>query len=260
MCDLKTQISSTDDIKLSLNYLKESSRHPQGSERWYALLDSSIEANPLNAAAVKERSVFYTKTGDYVNAYKWLDKAVEIDPNELGYRGWLKLYKLHDYEGALEDLEKFFVLVPGGNKYAWGEHVKYLTGLARKGLGQYEEASMDFTQFIEEETNRFGEKYLDPLALVYRGICFKEMKNVDGALKEFDRAINISKSCPEALYQKALLQLEYELKPVAHSCQLLKETLELAQRGNISSNPYKDLFDQIYVKQIESLLDKTCSD
>ena len=60
-----------------------------------------------------EQSVAFNKRGEYAKGFDLLDKGVELDPElHLGYRGWIKLRKLRDYEGALNDFNRLDSLTP----------------------------------------------------------------------------------------------------------------------------------------------------
>ena len=64
--------------------------------------ETAIEYDQDNSDAWMERSVSFNKAGDFKKGFEYLDKAVELEPeSHLGYRGWIRLRKMRDYDKAL---------------------------------------------------------------------------------------------------------------------------------------------------------------
>src|SRR5690606_20632026 len=79
--------------------------HTQGMFLSQKIFDILIFQNPDYSDAYFEKSVAYNKRGDYEKGFEILDKAVDINPEiHLGYRGWLRLNQIKDYQGCIEDL------------------------------------------------------------------------------------------------------------------------------------------------------------
>lgn len=234
------------DPELSRRQLQNADSLPQGGVHWYDTLRAAISHDSMNAAAFREMSVFYTKSGDYENARIWLDKAVQKDPYELGYRGWLNLYKMRSYDKAIDDLMEFSRVTK--SKYAWGESVALLIGLAYKQKKDYAQALRYINDYVDGVTKSDGEAWVDVYAFVYRGICKRNIEDYQGAVKDFGKAIQYANGgCPEAYYQRALVLLESNPE---QACDDLKKASDLATRGYIRSDPYKEFFDQLYIEEI----------
>ena len=215
------------------------------------MLDSAIYYTPMNATAWRERSVFYTKTGDYARAYEALDRAVEIDPRDaLGYRGWLKLYKTHNYRGAIDDLTAFQALHQE-TAYPWGENIYYLMGTAFLGLEDYDSAIINLSRCIDEVTAESGEKWVDVYAWVNRGIAYTQSGQFSAAQTDFAKALEHYPQCAEAFFFSALAYFEADQYDLG--CEALANCKRYFDQGYAKGDPYKDFNFQLYAGQIEDV-------
>jgi tetratricopeptide (TPR) repeat protein len=222
----------------------------QGSPRWLEMLDSAILLDPENGLAYREKSVWFTKTGDYVTGYALLEKAVQLNPHEsLGYRGWLRLYKLHDYQGAIEDLKKFDAITPATADYAWEEHVNYLIGLAEMGSGNFRNAVVAFNDYIKSETARSGESWINVYAFVDKAVCHRTLNEFDSALHYIDLSLKYYPQCPESFFEKG--NILKAAGKVDEACQSWQSALQYARSGRTRRDPYKEYFNQLYIEDIE---------
>lgn len=218
---------------------------PQGSKAWFKDLDKRIKQNPKDAYSIREKSVWFIKTGDYVSAYSLLKEAVDLNPRiSLGYRGWLKLYKLHDYKGAIEDLNELHNSF--GKFYAWGENIFLLIGLAYKGLGLYFEAIQSIKKSIKVDIER---KKLTPYHYIYLGICHKLQGDEISAMEYLLKSLECGVLCAELFYQLALLDICKRKRTI-----LLEISKNLVLNGYFRKNPYKDYPNQLYLTEINCLL------
>lgn len=229
----------------------------QGGREYHFWLDSAIKVYPRNGWAYQKKSVGYTKQGDIAKAFEMLDKACQYAPEELGYRGWLKLYWYRDYEGAIEDLEKFDALTPNTTDYPWGENLYYLTALAKKQMGQYEAAIKDFDKCITETSTLRGEKWVDSKAFLYRGISKTHLQDTQGAMRDFDTALSYYDSSAEIYYQKGLLFAQQAKKKEACSC--FQKSLTYFQQGYRYEEKYSyEVFDELYETYINDAIRTYC--
>jgi len=243
-----------DPIAQSKNRLQKTNFLDQGSEDWFKVLEHCLELNPNNAAALRIKSIWFTKTGDYVNAYSLLNRAVELDPFEaLVYRGWLKLYKLHDYFGALNDFEKIISITKSGTRLKFFEDIYYLMGLTRMQLAQYKEAITAFDMSIQRiykyQTQLEDLVYI----LVDKAICQLELGAYEDSLGTLEQALEVNGNTPECYYQKANALIHLGKKSEAKKFYI--KALKLASQGKIRFNPYKDFFNQLYIEEISEKLD-----
>ena len=242
------------DAQLSRRLVMDSEKVRQGSSQWFSILDSAIKLDPYNASALREKSVWFTKTGDYEKAFDLLNAAVSLDSlDALGYRGWIKLYKIHDYTGAISDLEGFNSLSEGTSS-AWGENVLFLTGLAKKQLGDFDSAISDFTQYINETTEVSGENWVDVYTFTYRGVCLRKLGEYSKALDNFNTTLKYYPQSPEAHWQKALTFEKMTL--INKACQQIDSTLKYI--NYVKTDPYKELFDEPNLRMVQDKQNELC--
>ncbi len=152
-------LTQQERVKLSNEYYRKgmSEEYHQGCLVQTQLYDTAIMVNPNNADAWFEKGSWYVKIGDYVNYFKLMNKAVELNPKVyMGWRGSIKLYVLKDYEGAIKDIEGHAAFFPGVTTYPRGENAHYLLGLAKKQQGKYKEAIAYFDTCANEITKERG--------------------------------------------------------------------------------------------------------
>jgi len=202
-------------------------------------------------------SVQNTKNGNYDIAMANLEKAYKINPKEIGgYYGWVLLYYYHDYEKALNILNAYDDFTPKFSDYPMGECIHYLKGLAHKQLNNYEEAVKEFDVSINNQLKEHSENWVDYTTFLNRGITLYLQNKNEEAIKEFERVIRNYKECSEAYYFKGLSFIELNEKEKA--CENFNEALNLIKKGYKSSDPYVELFHEIYIQDIEQSLLNNC--
>lgn len=251
-------LSEKERKDLSFNYAQRASQTQQGTLLEQSLLDSAILLDSANDRAWMEKASWAIKIGDYKKYTSLIDKAVTLNPvANLGYRARNKLYCLRDYKGALDDLDRLDSLTPGLIDYPWGENIFHLRGLAHMQLGDTLRAVNDFTKCIETTIKKNGEKWVDIYSFVWRGKLFLDRRKIRESIKDFNTALKYSQECPEAHYYKgiALLQLK-GMK--SQACREFEMSLETAERGYIATTSYRDIFNQLYISDIEEQLKMNC--
>ncbi|HET6246052.1 MAG: hypothetical protein H0V01_10305 [Bacteroidetes bacterium] len=245
-----SKLTLKERIELSKSYYEEASHYGQGGKKYFVYLDSAILANPENGIAYKEKSVWYFKTGQHLKGMELLNKAVELDSLELGYRGWLKLYWLRDFTGAIEDLTAYDNLT-STTDYPMGDNLYFTRGLAKKQLGDFENALNDFNKCIEIDGAR-GENLINHYVFLYKGITLFQMNRTEEALFSFNKVLESYAKCPEALYYKGMV-LEY-LGQKLEARENFLESYKYGQSDYLQRDPYIELFDQLYLSDIEEKL------
>ena len=205
--------------------------------------EAAIELNPDNSDAWMERSVSFNKAGDFKKGFEYLDKAVELEPKKhLGYRGWIRLRKMRDYDKALIDFARLDSLTPNVADAPWGEDIDFLRGECYFGNKNYQKAIESFNLSIVNQ----GEDWADIHTFVYLGICQYELENYEKAITEFERALLQSKHTPEAYlglakaYQK-LGEIERAKENV------LKAEEEIHYKRD---DVYNEYLNEIYISEI----------
>ncbi|MDO6489861.1 MULTISPECIES: tetratricopeptide repeat protein [Cellulophaga] len=147
-----------------------------------------------------EYSVHLNKAGDFENGFKYLNKAVELDPKlHLGYRGWIRLRKMRDYYKALEDFDQLDSLTPNFVDAPWGEDIDFLRGECYFGKKEYKKAIDFFNRNIKNQK----EDWADIHSFVYLGLCEYQLGNYEKAITEFQRALKQTENVPESYFGMA---------------------------------------------------------
>lgn len=162
--------------------------------------ETAIQYDPKNSNAWMERSVDFNKSGDFHQGFEYLDKAIELNPElHLGYRGWIRLRKLRDFDKALADFEQLDNLTPNVVDAPWGEDIDFLRGECYYGIKEYDKAIEYFNRSIKNQK----EDWADVQTFVYLGVCEFKLNNFEKAILEFKRALAQSENVCEAHFGMA---------------------------------------------------------
>ncbi len=220
----------------------------QGTLLSQKFFDILIKQQADFSEAYFEKSVPFNKRGDYSNGFKLLDKAVEIDPvKHLGYRGWIKLKKIKDYKGALNDFNQLDTLTPNVIDAPWGENINYLKGLCYKGLKQNETALNEFNIYINAEKDS---SWVNPNVFLYVGLIHLDFHNYKLALKSANTCLKYNGNSPEGHYLKAII-FKF-LKKDKEFDQEIEMSKKLFKAGYKSSDVYNEVTDELYWSDIIS--------
>ncbi len=205
--------------------------------------ESAIEYDQDNSDALMERSGPINKSGDFEQGFKYLDKAVELEPiKHLGYRGWIRLRKIRDFDKALLDFERLDSLTPNVVDAPWGEDINFLRGECYFGDKNYPRAIESFNQSVENQ----GEDWVDIQTFVYLGLCKYELGNYEKAISEFQRALKQSESIPESYFGMA--RAYQKLGEIAKA----KENILKAEKniGSKRDDYYNEFLNEIYLSEV----------
>ena len=213
---------------------------------FFATAQSYEEAAQDNSNDLMKRSVLINKSGDFEKGFEYLNKAVEIDPEfHLGYRGWIRLRKMRDYDNALIDFDRLDSLTPNVVDAPWGEDIDFLRGECYFGKKNYQKAIEMFNRGIKNQK----EDWADIHSFVYLGLCEYELGNYEKAISEFQRALNQSKYTPESYFgmAKAYQKLGKSEK--------VKENILKAEENIASKRDdyYNEFLNEIYLSEILEL-------
>lgn len=193
-----------------------------------------------------ERSVPYNKRGDYATGFHYLDQAVDLEPQKhLGYRGYMKLRFLRDYEAALLDFDRLDSLTPDVADAPWGEDIDFLRGESHFGLKNYQKALAHFEQSVLNQ----GKDWADVQTFVYQGLCNHELGNYEEAILSFQKALEQFENTCEAHFglARAYLQLGDTAQAMVH---LRRAKDNIAYKRD---DPYKEYLNEIYLQDINAL-------
>tara|TARA_B110000238_G_scaffold186271_1_gene215256 strand:+ start:391 stop:1170 length:780 start_codon:yes stop_codon:yes gene_type:complete len=203
----------------------------------------AIDYNPDNHYAWMELSVSYNKAGDFKKGFKYLNKAVDLSPSShLGYRGWIRLRKIRDYDKALIDFDRLDSLTPKFVDAPWGENIDFLRGECYFGKKNYQKAIESFNLNIKNNK----EDWVDIHTFVYLGLCEYELGNYEKAISEFQRALKQSEFTPESYFgiAKAYKKLG-EIEKANEN--LLNAEKNIAYKRN---DIYNEFLNEIYLSEI----------
>ncbi|CAM1363529.1 Tetratricopeptide repeat-containing protein [Tenacibaculum soleae] len=190
-----------------------------------------------------EYSVHLNKAGDFENGFKYLNKAVELEPEiHLGYRGWIRLRKMRDFEKALIDFNRLDSLTPKFVDAPWGENIDFLRGECYFGKKNYQKAIESFN--LNVKNNK--EDWVDIHTFVYLGLCEYKLGNYEKAISEFQRALKQSEFTPESYFgiAKAYKKLG-EIEKAKEN--LLNAEKNIAYKRN---DIYNEFLNEIYLSEI----------
>lgn len=218
------------------------------NQKEYAKKVKKIEAfESLNSDDYYNYSVNINKSGDFATGFKYLNYAVKLEPKKhLGYRGWIHLRKLRNYEKALNDFNKLDSLTPNFIDAPWGEDIDFLRGECFYGGKDFKTAIKYFNQSIK---NQKGDEWANLQTLVYLGICEYELKNYQKAIKEFKRALKQSEYTCEAHFGLAKTYIKlYNFKEANYHILKAEENISYKRDDN-----YNELLNEIYLSEIINL-------
>jgi tetratricopeptide (TPR) repeat protein len=193
-----------------------------------------------------EYSVHFNKSGDFKKGFKYLNKAVELEPEmHLGYRGWIRLRKMRDFDKALSDFERLDNLTPKFIDAPWGENIDFLSGECYFGKKEYKKAIELFN--LNVKNNK--EDWVDIHTFVYLGLCEYKLGNYEKAISEFERALNQSEYTTESFF--GISKAYYKLGNIEKA----KENILEAEK-NIHykrDDIYNEFLNEIYLSEIIEL-------
>ena len=196
-----------------------------------------------NSTEYKQYSIRLNKAGDFENGFKYLNKAVELDPKlHLGYRGWIRLRKMRDYDKALVDFDRLDSLTPNFVDAPWGEDIDFLRGECYFGKKDYSKAIQMFDRHIKNQKEGWADVY----SFVYLGLCHYELGNYQKAISEFQRALNQFEYTPESYFGMAKAYAKIG------EIEKAKENLIKAE-NNIHykrDDVYNEFLNEIYLSEI----------
>ena len=215
--------------------------------------EKAIEYDQENSDAWMESSVAFNKAGDFEKGFEYLNKAVELDPKlHLGYRGWIRLRKMRDFDKALVDFDRLDSLTPNSVDAPWGEDIDFLRGECYFGKKEYQKAIKLFNRNIQNQK----EDWADVQSFVYLGLCEYELGNYEKAISEFKRALKQSEYVPESFFGMAKSYQKLGQIEKAKENILKAESNMLYKRDDV----YNEFLNEIYMSEIQEfkqiLIDK----
>jgi tetratricopeptide (TPR) repeat protein len=221
------------------------SAYPQLTMQYDLYYKLILERYPDTHTAYMSRSVAYNKTGEHATGFAILNRAVELAPTlNLGYRAFLKLYFMHDYQGALQDCLRLDSLTSYAKPGVWGEDMDMVIGLCYLQLNDFKKAHLRFTHSITTVTKEVGKEWNSPRVFLYLGITLMKEKEYSQALQILDEVIPLYPKYSEALYYKA--QCYSALRDLKNADAALEKCKQVFGKYGAEKNPYFEMPYQIY--------------
>jgi tetratricopeptide (TPR) repeat protein len=210
--------------------------------------NDSITAGDWHAYSVQN-----TKHGNYSESIQALEKSLAINAKEVeGYYGWVLLYYYRDYEKSLNHLNHYDSLTPNDVDAPVGENIHFLKGLCYYQLNQYQNAIKEFEVNEKFEVSHFGKKYCNSYIYFYMARCYEKSADLKNAEFYYKKAVKQSQFPVEASFYLGSLYIRNG-KPEAGK-KLLKKALTHAKQGYKQQDIYIELFDEVYLTQIQEVL------
>ncbi|QNK78286.1 tetratricopeptide repeat protein [Winogradskyella sp. PAMC22761] len=217
--------------------------HSQGLYLSQSMFEILKFQNPDYSDVYFEQSVAFNKRGEYAKGFELLDKAVELDPKlHLGYRGWMKLRKLRDFDNALSDFNTLDSLTPKFVDAPWGEDIDFLRGECYFGKKNYQKAIELFNRNIKNQK----EDWADIHSFVYLGLCEYELGNYEKSISEFQRALKQTDNVPESHFGMAKAYQKLGQNEKAKENILKAENSLHYKRDDV----YNEFLNEIYLFEI----------
>lgn len=243
-------LERTEQLLDSLSvYHPETSQLSLQSDLYYKLF---IEKYPDTHEAHMSRSIPYNKTGEHAIGFEMLNNAVELAPAEnLGYRAFVKLYMMHDHQGALNDCLRLDSLSNFSKPGVWGEDMDMVIGLCYLQLNDLQNARIRFTDSIRSVTKRSGKEWNPPRVFMYLGITLMKEQAYREAISMFNELIQLYPNFSEAYYYRS--QCYSSLKDQKNAKESMKKCKQVFEKYGAEKNPYFELPYQIYPSMLSEM-------
>ncbi len=237
---------------LSAEYTQLAKRLEMGSAKNMQLLDKAVRINPKNDLAWRELSLPYLYAGMYEEWNQHIVKAIELNAQAWqAWRGYDRLFFFRDYAGALFDLDASDTLTRNQVDYPQNISVDYLRGLCYFGLKDYDKSVEYFQSFVQDETIKLGEGYLDESVFIYLGLIAIRQNKLKTAIGYFQRGNKFEESFADFNFHLAKVYC------ILDETELAQKELDIARNKFEDNNRLRgyrfEAIEQIYLSDIDAL-------
>ncbi len=231
--------------------------HYQGSVPAQFQLEEAMKMDTSDGNTWRGMATARLKRGIADEAFYYYQEGVKRKPEKwMGFRGYCYLYFYRDYKRAIEDFNTYDQMI-GQVEYSQGRNHDYMRGLCYYGLEDYAEAFKLLDRYIQTATKEQGEDWVDVYAFIYRGLTHSKFGRIEEAIEDFDRVIKYYPKLSDAHYHKARMLVARE--NFSEALELLNLAKEYHLQGYFNQEPYVEVLEQIYMKDIEELEKKLTS-
>jgi tetratricopeptide (TPR) repeat protein len=169
-------------------------------------LDSASWIDPTNARIWQQKSMPYLKNGDFMTWRKYINKAVENDPERyLAYRGFCAAIFVKDYESALLDFEKIQNLKPKGAVFEMDHSTEFWRGLCYLEMGNLDSARIFMEKSLNYQLDLRSAEWAHYNDFFYLGVIHYELNDLSKAQYYIDASLKNYNEFPDAHFYKALI-------------------------------------------------------
>ena len=240
-------LSEKDTLQYKACKLVEKKQHKyyQFDKRFHKLMNDALEVCPYFSYAYREIAAPYVKSGNFIEWKKNIDKAVEYAPKDyLPVRASLRYKFFADYKGAIKDIDSLSSIISHDIGYASNGtyHLNIVKGLCLRSIGKIDEA-IDIIEKQSEIEGDFG-----MYNYIHLGVLYIQKKDFKKALISFQKQLKINNIAENQYYTAMCYKnLRNPKKALYH----LKEALRLYRSEIKMFDPYNELFDQVYLSEIQ---------
>jgi len=134
----------------------------------------------------------------------------------LEYRAWTLLYYYKYYEGTIRDVDQIEKITGSAYNSCWGEPCGFHKGQALYKLEDFEQAIETFEKVNVEEEKLGFDTDDNHMIFFYIGRCYTELKNYEMAIKYYRKSLASVEKFPEAYYHLGLIYKKLNQKAKAN--------------------------------------------
>jgi tetratricopeptide (TPR) repeat protein len=180
-------------------------KHEAGSIQWRAASDSVLAICPNSGRIWGDRAATYMWRGEFIEGMKYLNKAAKLDPFYfVGSRAWYRIKVLHDYRGAIKDLDTLEQIAGGSFFYVTNVHMYMLKGLSYQEIGDKKKALELYDIAINDQVKTKGEQWVGSYDYLLRGILRYRTGDIDGAIEDLTRQVKEYEALADTYYYRGL--------------------------------------------------------
>ncbi|MBP2831167.1 tetratricopeptide repeat protein [Aquimarina sp. U1-2] len=244
-------LSKKDTLQYNACKFLEKNEHKyyQFDKRYHDIFDEALKICPFFAYAYRERAAPYIKSGNFLVWKQNMDKAVKYNPVVyLPVRASLRYKFFADYKGALKDIDSLSTIISHDIGYSSNGtyHLNIVKGLCLKALDRIDEAIEIITKQSEIEGDFSMYNHL------HLGVLYIEKKDYHKALTCFEKQYRVNNIAENHYYSAICYK---NLNNLNMALAKLNEALILYKSKNKMIDPYNELFDQIYLSDINREID-----
>ena len=222
----------------------------QGSDFANKKLDTLQMIDPTNEYYFRERSVIHSKQGDYHLAIPLLEQSLKLNPAENLY--YYSWLALYHYR----DYKKALQLLHTYDDLTPNvrDYAWSMNVNFLKGICHKQLDNLDEAVKEFEKVIQDEAELVDYMVYVYLGITKSELGDHTGAIASFNEALQIFDESTMAYYYRGVSN--HELGRLVEAKSDVLKSVDLMNRGNRESHHYFEIFDEVHMAMAEDRLNE----